>query len=154
MAHKTLINGTSYEVSGGKALVDGTAYSIAGGRTLVGGTGYDISFVKPIPVTITDTTSTGNAYRYVTINGTKYTTSATGIEVVRGDTIVCFVAGVNAAGTVHVNKTEVFSSGVDTSGTYDWVVPTGITSIDISLTFISNNIMGPVIQGRIDITTS
>lgn len=44
MAHKTLIGGTAYEVSGGKTLVGGTAYSIAGGKTLVGGTAYDISF--------------------------------------------------------------------------------------------------------------
>lgn len=44
MAHKTLIGGTAYEVSGGKTLVGGTAYGIAGGRTLVEGTGYDISF--------------------------------------------------------------------------------------------------------------
>lgn len=42
MAHKTLVNGTSYEISGGKTLVDGTAYSISGGKTLVGGTTYKI----------------------------------------------------------------------------------------------------------------
>lgn len=42
MAHKTLIGGTSYEISGGKTLVDGTAYSISGGKTLVGGTAYKI----------------------------------------------------------------------------------------------------------------
>lgn len=44
MAHKTLINGTSYEVSGGRTLVNGTGYGIAGGRTLVSGTGHDVSF--------------------------------------------------------------------------------------------------------------
>lgn len=44
MAHKTLIGGTAYEISGGRTLVGGTAYSISGGRTLVNGTGYDISF--------------------------------------------------------------------------------------------------------------
>lgn len=42
--HKTLINGTAYEVKGGKCLVNGTAYSIKKGRTLIGGTGYDITF--------------------------------------------------------------------------------------------------------------
>ena len=45
MAHKTLINGTAYKVTGGKTKVNGTAYGISGGRTLVGGTGYDISFL-------------------------------------------------------------------------------------------------------------
>lgn len=42
--HKTLVNGTAYEVKGGKCLVNGTVYSIKKGRTLIGGTGYDIKF--------------------------------------------------------------------------------------------------------------
>ena len=45
--HKTLINGTAYEVKGGKCLVNGTVYSIKKGRTLIGGTGYDITFTPP-----------------------------------------------------------------------------------------------------------
>lgn len=47
MSHKTLVNGTAYEVKGGKCLVNGTAYSIKKGRTLIGGTGYDITFKPP-----------------------------------------------------------------------------------------------------------
>ena len=43
-AHKTLVNGTLYEVKGGKCLVNGTGYSVKKGRTLIGGTGYDIAF--------------------------------------------------------------------------------------------------------------
>lgn len=42
--HKTLVNGTVYEVKGGKCLVNGTSYDIKKGRTLIGGTGYDITF--------------------------------------------------------------------------------------------------------------
>lgn len=42
--HKTLVNGTVYEVMGGKCLVNGTVYNILKGRTLIGGTGYDITF--------------------------------------------------------------------------------------------------------------
>lgn len=42
--HKTLVNGTVYEVKGGKCLVNGTVYNILKGRTLIGGTGYDITF--------------------------------------------------------------------------------------------------------------
>lgn len=48
MAHKTLIDGTAYEVKGGRTLINGTGYSIKGGRTLVDGTGYDISFLSGI----------------------------------------------------------------------------------------------------------
>lgn len=44
MSHKTLVNGTAYEVKGGKCLVNGTGYDIKKGRTLIGGTGYDITF--------------------------------------------------------------------------------------------------------------
>lgn len=45
--HKTLVNGTVYEVKGGKCLVNGTSYDIKKGRTLIGGTGYDITFKPP-----------------------------------------------------------------------------------------------------------
>lgn len=44
--HKTLVNGTVYEVKGGKCMVGGTVYDIKKGRTLINGTGYDITF-KP-----------------------------------------------------------------------------------------------------------
>lgn len=44
--HKTLVNGTAYEVKGGKCMVNGTVYNILKGRTLINGTGYDITF-KP-----------------------------------------------------------------------------------------------------------
>lgn len=47
MAHKTLVGGTAYDITGGKCLVDGTGYSIKKGRTLVGGTGYDVNFAPP-----------------------------------------------------------------------------------------------------------
>ena len=43
MAHKTLIGGTAYNVTGGKSMVSGTAYNISGGKTLVGGTSYNIN---------------------------------------------------------------------------------------------------------------
>ena len=42
--HKALINGTIYEVTGGKCLVNGTVYNILKGRTLIDGTGWDITF--------------------------------------------------------------------------------------------------------------
>ena len=44
MAHKTLVNGTVYDVKGGKCMVGGTVYNILKGRTLINGTGYDITF--------------------------------------------------------------------------------------------------------------
>ena len=42
--HKALVNGTVYQVKGGKCLVNGTSYDIKKGRTLIGGTGYAVKF--------------------------------------------------------------------------------------------------------------
>lgn len=49
--HKTLVNGTVYQVKGGKCLVNGTVYNILKGRTLIGGTGYDINFEPDVSLT-------------------------------------------------------------------------------------------------------
>ena len=49
--HKTLVNGTAYEIKGGKCLVNGTVYNILKGRTLIGGTGYDINFEPDVSLT-------------------------------------------------------------------------------------------------------
>lgn len=48
MTHKTLINGTSYDIKSGRTLIGGTGYDIKKGRALIGGTGYDIKFATPI----------------------------------------------------------------------------------------------------------
>ena len=74
MAHKTLVNGTAYEVKGGKCLVNGTGYDIQKGRTLIGGTGYDITFgPPPMPVKgdlITmNLDGTSRLYRVLSVNG-------------------------------------------------------------------------------------
>lgn len=48
--HKVLIDGTLYDVKGGRLLIGGTGYSLKKGRTLVSGTGYDISLLSGIPI--------------------------------------------------------------------------------------------------------
>lgn len=50
MAHKTLISGTAYSVTGGRELIGGTGYAKKKGRVLVDGTGYDIPFSSGIPL--------------------------------------------------------------------------------------------------------
>lgn len=85
MAHKTIVNGTAYEVKGGKCLVNGTAYSIKKGRTLINGTGEDIVFSSVSPIldendwtTIREVSDAGQGSNYwsigdrkaVTLNGT------------------------------------------------------------------------------------
>ena len=85
MSHKTLVNGTVYEVNGGKCLVNGTAYDIKKGRTLINGTGEDIVFSSASPIldetdwtTIREVSDAGQGSNYwsigdrkaVTLNGT------------------------------------------------------------------------------------
>ena len=85
MAHKTLVNGTAYEVKGGKCLVNGTSYDIKKGRTLINGTGEDIVFSSISPTldetdwaTIREVSDAGQGANYwsigdrkaVTLNGT------------------------------------------------------------------------------------
>ena len=74
MAHKTLVNGTAYEVKGGKCLVNGTSYAIKKGRTLINGTGYDLTLATPpMPVKgdlITmNLDGTERQYRVLSVNG-------------------------------------------------------------------------------------
>ena len=73
MSHKTLVNGTVYEVDGGKTLIDGVAYSIDKGKTLVGGTAYEVGFVEMVQVQIVMSTGTNHSGSvYATINGVTY----------------------------------------------------------------------------------
>lgn len=76
MAHRVLINGTGYDVSGGRELINGTSYSKKKGRVLVNGTGYDILFSIPLTIEggqISASAGSGQGLGYVEYNGTKYT---------------------------------------------------------------------------------
>ena len=74
MSHKTLVNGTAYEVKGGKCIVGGTSYDIKKGRTLINGTGYDITFAPPTMLVKGDLITmnldgTYRLYRVLSVNG-------------------------------------------------------------------------------------
>lgn len=89
MAHKPLIDGTAYEISGGKTLVDGTAYSIKNGKTLVGGTAYEVDFQSFVPVinfgTLTFTYSSFLKYYSATVNTDLQETEIVNINAVMID---------------------------------------------------------------------
>lgn len=75
MSHRTLVNGTAYEIGGGKTLIGGTAYSIDKGKTLVGGTAYEVGFAPPMAtVTINFSLAAMNMFNNgaatLAINGT------------------------------------------------------------------------------------
>lgn len=50
MAHKTLISGTAYSVTGGRELIGGTGYGCKAGKTIIGGTAFTVPFSKGIPL--------------------------------------------------------------------------------------------------------
>lgn len=93
MAHKTLIDGTSYEIVKGKTLVDGTAYEIVKGKTLVDGTVRQIEFVEMYTVYIHKRLLANNfTMAGVRINGQVYTGEhSMEIVVPEGTIIECFV---------------------------------------------------------------
>lgn len=81
MAHKTLISGTAYSVTGGRELIGGTGYDCKAGKTLIGGTAYEIKF-KPSEYTITLTGSGGKiTYNGVEQNGTFTVTAGDSVTI-------------------------------------------------------------------------
>lgn len=81
MAHKTLISGTAYSVTGGRELIGGTGYGCKAGKTLIGGTAYEIKF-KPSEYTITLTGSGGKiTYNGVEQNGTFTVTAGDSVTI-------------------------------------------------------------------------
>ena len=94
MAHKAMIDGTAYEVGGGKAMAGGTVYDIANGKTLVDGTIRELAFSNAGPVTLNITAGAGSGniiggmdtygrgFSYVEAAGSKHT--KTGSHEVEG----------------------------------------------------------------------
>lgn len=149
MAHKTLIGGTAYEISGGKTLVGGTAYEISGGKTLVGGTAYEVGFDNGMrTITLYGGTGTydlevviGGTLRYVnngyllnldTFESYDWTSPAT-IEVPIGTEIVFTVtpASYGASYEVILNGSTVDSGYVETkdNANYYYTVTKNVTLV-------------------------
>lgn len=95
MAQKATIDGTAYQISGGKTLNAGTTYTISGGKTLIAGTGYDVILGGLCAVTVTGTGekphSGSQNYRYIELPGVGVVVDAGEYSVARGSQIVCKV---------------------------------------------------------------
>ena len=137
MAHKSLVGGTAYDISGGRTLVGGTGYSISKGRTLVGGTGYDIAFSFDITVT-SQGISLSSSYKpgcYVVINGEKvyskgtYTAQA-GVPI----KLVCGYFGVSYTNSIIIDGVTVATSKGNTWCEYEYT-PKEDISIKLSSTY-------------------
>lgn len=106
MAGKTLINGTSYKISGGKTLINGTGYSIKKGKTLIDGTGYNINFntLPPIGTPLNDCSwdeisqisASGQAANYWAVGDRKavYLSGTVGSLSLSG-TYYCYIIGID-----------------------------------------------------------
>lgn len=103
--------------------------------------------IPPITVTIT---GTGNSrWCYATINGVNRYQAGTH-EVNTGDTITfCVYGSRKASGTITIDGTQVLEARDNSTETYDWTVPSGISTVEIAMTYNSNNM-----QGIITVTTA
>lgn len=107
MAQKTLVDGTAYEISGGRTLVNGTGYTIKSGRTLVDGTGYtiDMSGLPPVGTSLNNMTweevravsDAGLASSYFAIGDRKAVTlnGDVGQRTFSNETYYCYIIGID-----------------------------------------------------------
>ena len=111
MAHKTLVGGTAYEISGGKTLVNGTAYSIDRGKTLISGTAYEVGFGVPVTLTIVGVGSYSSPS--VKIGSTTYKPKS-GIVTVEAKTgdVLTFDTAPHINGVAQSSKTYTIFSDV------------------------------------------
>lgn len=80
--HRTMADGTSFEITAGRCMAQGTVYEIKQGRTMAEGTLYELYFSKTKTVRISGDLSSNRSY--ATVNGTKYT-SACELEFEKSD---------------------------------------------------------------------
>lgn len=119
MAHKTMIDGVSYEIKGGKTLVNGTAYEISGGKTLVGGAAYEVGFAKPVTITYSLGGTNYTYYNHVIHNGIEYTGDGSFIANI-GDTVLvrCAPGGMGKMAQIHLNDPGFINPVVTVSNDY------------------------------------
>lgn len=125
MAHKTLISGTAYSVTGGRELIGGTGYGCKAGKTLIGGTAFTVPFSKGIPLN----TITPGSILYLNESG-----SPVPFYVAKHD----YESGLNGAGRTLVVRRDcydmrVFSDGSTTYANSDldlWIGNTWIKLLD------------------------
>ena len=99
MAHKTLISGTAYSVTGGRELIGGTGYGCKAGKTLIGGTAFTVPFSKGIPLS----TITPGAILYLNESG-----SPVPFYIAKHD----YESGLNGAGRTLVVRKDCYDMRV------------------------------------------
>lgn len=124
MAHKTLISGTAYSVTGGRDLIGGTGYGCKAGKTLIGGTAFTVPFSKGIPMN----TITPGAILFMNESG-----SPVPFYIAKHD----YESGLNGAGRTLVVRKDCYDkqmfgdSGTYAGGSLDkWTSETYVALLD------------------------
>ena len=107
MAHKTLISGTAYSVTGGRELIGGTGYGCKAGKTLIGGTAFTVPFAKGIPLS----TITPGAILYLNESG-----SPVPFYIAKHD----YESGLNGAGRTLTVRKDCYDLRAFSDGTNDY----------------------------------
>lgn len=129
MAHKTMIGGMAYGVTGGKTMTGGTAYGISGGRTMAGGTLYDVPFSSGLTLTLAGSGGSGTCY--IKIDGKKYYSSASSpLKVAPGTEVYCYVSAASSYGIYYNN---VYVGTAERYGESYYFYPTKDATIKFSL---------------------
>ena len=143
MAHKTLIGGTAYEISGGKTLVGGTAYKIGKGKTLVGGTAHEITFV-PSSITVNVTGSGSSSGSHIALTGTYITGNKTGeydsykiysettVTMVTCTEIYVYVYVRSGTVTITIDGVSVDTNSATNKAEYAFVPSSEVVNINLS----------------------
>lgn len=151
MAHKTMIDGVSYEIKGGKTLVNGTGYEIKNGKTLVGGTVYEVGFAPPThDVVIACGVSMSSMYNNYKINidGVSYSPYPAFNMVLKSSSSVTVTVS-NALGSVSVNNEKVLSG----AGTYT-VDLSSVTHVNMQVTGMTLAITTYNVDAQENVTVS
>ena len=127
-------------------------YKIEGGRTLINNVAYFIGK----QVVIVDMSTASYTGAYCEIDGTIYNSSnvATGLKIKSGDIVTFHAHGASGSygtynGYVNIDGTTVATTSGYGDVSYEWTVPTGITSIKIQFIY-----SGGTSQGSVIVTTS
>ena len=130
MAHKTLIGGTAYKVSGGKTLIGGTAYKIKNGKTLINGTAYKVPLKKETYyVNLTGSMDTTCGYATIPAGGTRYESNTENIPIEEGTQISLKVSASHSDQQYRCSISLNGNVVQDGAGTYTFT-PTGNCTID------------------------
>lgn len=101
--------------------------------------------VPPSTIAVTITGSGDLKNCYAIINGTKQDEAGTH-EVNAGDTITFGVYGKSSSifGSLTIDGTQVLKVTSSTTETYDWTVPSGISTVEIALEYNRKSRVGTI----------